>query len=64
MDGGRLASCLHLKPCKNITKRSDICSKKRCSLAVKKIAALFKMASVKKSCEIKGGGQEMAVMVC
>ena len=33
------------------------------SLAVKKGAALFKMASVKKSCQIKGGGQEMAVMV-
>jgi len=33
------------------------------SLAVKKGAALFKMASVKKSCEIKGGDQEMAVMV-
>ena len=33
------------------------------SLAVKKGAALFKMASVKKNCEIKGGGQEMAVMV-
>ena len=33
------------------------------SLAVKKGAALFKLASVKKSCEIKGGGQEMAVMV-
>ena len=29
----------------------------------KKGEALFKMASVKKSCEIKGGGQEMAVMV-
>jgi len=29
---------------------------------VKKGAALFKMASVK-SCEIKGGSQEMAVMV-
>ena len=26
-------------------------------------AALFKMANVKRSCEIKGGGQEMAVMV-
>jgi len=33
------------------------------SLAVKKNAALFKMTSVKKSCEIKGGDQEMAVMV-
>ena len=32
-------------------------------LAVKKSVALFKMASVKKSCEVKGGGQEMAVMV-
>jgi len=27
------------------------------SLALKKGAALFKMASVKKNCEIKGGGQ-------
>jgi len=33
------------------------------SLAVKKGVALFKMACVKKSCEIKGGGQEMAVMI-
>jgi len=33
------------------------------SLDVKKDVALFKMASVKKYCEIKGGGQEMAVMV-
>jgi len=33
------------------------------SLAVKQCAALFKMASVKKICEIKGGGQEMAMMV-
>jgi len=33
------------------------------SLAVKKGAALFKMDIVKKSCEIKGGGQEMPVMV-
>jgi len=32
-------------------------------MAVKKGAALFKMTSMKKSCEIKGGGQEMAVMV-
>jgi len=30
------------------------------SLALKK---KFKMASVKKSCEIKGGSQEMAVIV-
>ena len=30
---------------------------------VKKGVSLFKMASVKKSCEIKGGSQEMAVMV-
>ena len=33
------------------------------SQAVKKGAALFKMASIKKSCEIQAGGQEMAVMV-
>ena len=33
------------------------------SLAVKKGVALFKMASVKKSCEIKVGSQEMALMV-
>ena len=33
------------------------------SQAVKKGAALFKMASIKKSCEIQTGGQEMAVMV-
>ena len=26
-------------------------------------AVLFKMASIKKSCEIKGGSQEMAVIV-
>jgi len=39
-----------------------ICTKKN-SLAVKK-NALLKMASVKrKRCEIKGGSQEMAVMV-
>ena len=30
---------------------------------MKKGVALFKMASVKKICEIKGGGQEMAVMI-
>ena len=31
--------------------------------AINKDAALCKMASMKKSCEIQGGGQEMAVMV-
>ena len=32
-------------------------------MAEKKGVALFKMANVKKSCEIKEGSQEMAVMV-
>jgi len=33
------------------------------NLAIKKGEAQFKMASVKKNCEIKGGSQEMAAMV-
>jgi len=47
---------------KIISKRNDTCISQKtpgCKISV----VLYKMASVKKSCEIKGDSQEMAVMV-
>ena len=56
MDGGSLASCLHLNPVKILQK--EVISAQN-SLAVKKKgAALFKMASVKKVVKSKGAAKK------
>ena len=52
MDGGSPASCLHLNPVKILQKKCSYLLKN--NLAVKKGAALFKMASVKKVVKSKG----------
>ena len=57
MDGG---SCLHLNPVKILQKEVISAQKQP---GCKKGAALFKSSQCEKSCQIKGGGQEMAMIV-